>query len=64
MATSKQEEPRTRFVTLRMIPSEHDAAVALAASRGMNLGDHVRDLIVRASRGEIKVDAPAQKPLF
>ncbi len=64
MSYPKQEESRTRFVTLRMIPPEHDAASELASRRGMTLADHVRDLIVRASKGEFKIDTPTQKPLF
>lgn len=39
--------PRTKLITIRVTPLEHDALIALAAEDGRSVGDLVRHRLLR-----------------
>ena len=48
MMTHRQG-PRTKLITIRVTPLEHDALIALAAEDGRSVGDLVRHRLLRPS---------------
>lgn len=56
--------PRDHRPNIRFTADEFKAVSEHAAKRGLSLSEHARDILMKACRGEIKIDAPVQAPLF
>jgi len=47
--------PRTKLITIRVTPLEHEALIALAAEDGRSVGDLVRHRLLRPSTGVVPI---------
>lgn len=61
--TFAQGEPRESSISIRVIDREREEVMEHAKRRRMYMSDHIRDVLLRAARGEIKVDAESQGQL-
>lgn len=56
--------PDNRAISVRLTEAHYNSVMDHATRRGMSLATHVRDVLIRAAQGEIKVDSQAQLPLI
>lgn len=59
-----QGRPREACISIRVLDTDHDLIMDHAKRRGMIMSNHVRDVLVRLAKGEIKMDEPEQKRLL
>lgn len=56
--------PRDCVVSVHMTEADRKLIGEHAGKRGLKISEHIRDIVVRAAKGEIKIDTPVQVPLF
>jgi len=54
----------THLIAFRLSAAQHAAIVGHAKARGMEISEHIRDVMLRAAKGEFKLPGELQKPLF
>jgi hypothetical protein len=55
---------KDEWIHVRLTPADHAEVVTHAQRRGLTLSDHIRDIMLKAARGQIKIDEPVQGTLL
>lgn len=60
----EQGRPREYSISIRVLDTDHAEIMAHAKRRGKLLSHHVREVLLKLARGEIKMDESSQLPLL